>query len=251
MIAAGRGEQAEGEGAMSEGLSPQDLEKRAVGEAAATHVADGMVIGLGTGSTVKFFAEALGARIAGGLKVRALPTSEASIDLAQRYDIPLIDWSVTTSLDLCVDGADEVSPDLSMIKGGGGALLWEKIVASAAAKRIYIADSSKLVARLGAFPLPVEVVRFGHQTTAERLAEHCPDVALRATPDGPFVTDSGHFIYDCRMGAIDDPAALDRALGAIPGVVETGLFVGMVDMLIAVRDGEAATIEGPDGVWWG
>lgn len=231
-------------------MTDQDRQKQLVGEAAAAHVVDGMTLGLGTGSTVKFFAQALGARIKDGLNVRALPTSEASIDLAERYGIPLIDWSVTTRLDLCVDGADEVAPDLSMIKGGGGALLWEKIVANAAAKRIYIADASKLVTTLGAFALPVEVVRFGHQATAEKLAAHCPDLAQRRAGEEPFVTDSGNFIYDLRFGTIADAAALEAALAAIPGVVESGLFVGLVDTLIAVRDGEPAVIDGPDGVWW-
>ena len=235
---------------MSEGLSPQDREKQAVGLAACDHVQDGMTIGLGTGSTVKFFAEALGARIRDGLRVRALPTSAASIDLADLYAIPLIDWSVTTDLDLCIDGADEVAADLSMIKGGGGALLWEKIVASAATKRLYIADSSKLVGKLGAFALPVEVVRFGHQASRKALAARCPDISLRGGEDSPFVTDSGNFIYDCRFGAIDDPATLDAELGAIPGVVETGLFVGLVDHLIAVRDGQPAEIDVASGVWW-
>ncbi|MEQ8603670.1 MAG: ribose-5-phosphate isomerase RpiA [Marivibrio sp.] len=237
---------------MSADLSPQDREKQAVGAAAAAQVEDGMTLGLGTGSTVKFFAEALAARIAAeGLKIRAIPTSAASIDLAQTFDIPLVDWSVTTRLDLCVDGADEVAGDLAMIKGGGGALLWEKIVASAASRRLYIADASKLVGRLGAFALPVEVVRFGHQATAERLRTFCPDIALRGGLDDPFLTDSGHFIYDCRFGEIADPSALQDGLIKIPGVVETGLFVGMVDALIAVRDGASAQIDGPDQVWWG
>lgn len=236
---------------MSEDLSPQDREKKAVGEAAAAHVETGMTLGLGTGSTVKFFAQALGARIAAeGLKIRAIPTSAASIDLAHSFDIPLVDWSVTTRLDLCVDGADEVSGELAMIKGGGGALLWEKIVASAAARRLYIADASKLVSHLGAFPLPVEVVRFGHQATAERLRSFCPDITLRGGDADPFVTDGGHFIYDCRFGEIADPAALQTALIEIPGVVETGLFVGMVDHLIAVRDGAPMEIEAPGDVWW-
>ncbi|MBP5857811.1 ribose-5-phosphate isomerase RpiA [Marivibrio halodurans] len=232
-------------------MSEQDRQKQLVGEAAAGHVEDGMTIGLGTGSTVERFAESLGRRIAEGLSVRALPTSEASIDLAHRFDIPLIDWTVTTHLDLCIDGADEVAPDLSMIKGGGGALLWEKIVASAASRRLYIADSSKLVGALGTFPLPVEVVRFGHQATAEKLAAHCPDLARREKGGEPFVTDSGNFIYDCRFGRIDDPAALEAALGAIPGVVECGLFVGMADSLIALRDGVVVTVDGQTDVWWG
>jgi ribose 5-phosphate isomerase A len=233
-------------------MTRQDDEKRLVGERAALEVRDGMALGLGTGSTVRFFAEALGRRIREeGLRLSAIPTSRQSMDLAETNGIPLTDWSQTERLDLVVDGADEVAPDLSLIKGGGGALLFEKIVASHATRRIYIADASKLVARLGAFPLPVEVTRFGYPATARHLAALGAEVALRLENGEPFCTDDGHLLYDCRFEAIADPAELDRQLQAIPGVVDSGLFVGLVDLLIACREGEVVLLEAGSPAWWG
>jgi len=232
-------------------MTSQDDEKRLVGEKAALEVEDGMALGLGTGSTVRFFAEAVGRRIhAEGLRLSAIPTSVQSLDLAVANGIPLTDWEQTEALDLVVDGADEVAPDLSMIKGGGGALLFEKIVASHAARRIYIADTSKLVRRLGAFPLPVEVTRFGHPATARRLASLAGEVTQRLKDGEPLCTDDGHLLYDCRFGEIADPAGLERQLQAIPGVVETGLFVGVVDLLIACRSGEVVLLEAGTPAWW-
>jgi ribose 5-phosphate isomerase A len=233
-------------------MTRQDDEKRLVGERAALEVRDGMALGLGTGSTVRFFAEAVGRRIrAEGLCLSAIPTSGQSLELAEANGIPLTDWDETEQLDLVVDGADEVAPDLSLIKGGGGALLFEKIVASHAGRRIYIADASKLVARLGAFPLPVEVTPFGHPATARDLADLGAEVTLRVKDGRPLCTDDGHLLYDCRFGAIDDPAELERQLRAIPGVVDSGLFVGLVDLLIACRDGEIVLLEAGEPAWWG
>jgi ribose 5-phosphate isomerase A len=232
-------------------MTRQDEEKRLVGERAALEVRDGMALGLGTGSTVRFFAEALGRRIRDeGLSLSAIPTSGQSLDLAETNGIPLTDWSQTESLDLVVDGADEVAPDLSLIKGGGGALLFEKIVASHAARRIYIADSAKLVSRLGAFPLPVEVSRFGYPATARHLAALGAEVTLRLKDGEPFCTDDGHLLYDCRFGEIADPAALERRIQGIPGVVDSGLFVGLVDLLIACRDGDVVLLEAGSPAWW-
>jgi len=215
----------------------QDDEKRCVGEAAAEEVEDGMILGLGTGSTVKFFAKAIAARIRKGLNLRAIPTSMQSRGLAEAYGIPLVDWDGIEAIDLCVDGADEITPDLSMIKGGGGALLWEKIVASASQRRLYIMDSSKLVGELGAFPLPVEVVEFGHTHIGRILNAMAGDAQVRLSGEEPFITDSGNLIYDCHFGSIPDPADLNKRLTAIPGIVETGLFVGMANQVLTVLDG--------------
>jgi len=229
----------------------QDDEKRLVGEAAARHVEDGMTLGLGTGSTVAYFAAALGALVAGGLRVRAIPTSSQSRALAEAHGIPLTDWQAVDALDLTVDGADEVAADLSMIKGGGGALMHEKIVAAASKRRIYIADAKKLVRRLGAFALPVEVSPFGHEITARKLAESGAAVSLRLSDGELLRTSDYNLIYDCAYGEIDDPAALERDLNAIPGVVECGLFIGLVDRLIAVQDAAAVELLPGDPVWWG
>lgn len=233
------------------GAMKQDEEKRLVGEAAALEVEDGMSLGLGTGSTVRFFAEALGRRIREeGLRLKAIPTSHQSMTLAEANGIPVTNWAETDRLDLVVDGADEVAPDLSMIKGGGGALLYEKIVASHSARGLFIADSSKLVRRLGAFPLPVEVTPFGHTVTARTLETLGAAVAPRETESGILRTDDGHLLYDCRFGAIEDPARLERELAAIPGVVESGLFVALVDRLFACRDGQVVELEAGGTAWW-
>jgi ribose 5-phosphate isomerase A len=229
----------------------QDDEKRLVGEAAALEVEDGTSLGLGTGSTVRFFAEALGRRIREeGLRLKVIPTSAQSTALAEANGIPVTNWTETGRLDLVVDGADEVAPDLSMIKGGGGALLYEKIVASHSARGLYITDSSKLVRRLGAFPLPVEVTPFGHTATARSLESLGALVAPRETERGILRTDDGHLLYDCRFDAIEDPARLEREIAAIPGVVESGLFVGLADRLIACRDGRVAELAAGAAAWW-
>jgi ribose 5-phosphate isomerase A len=232
-------------------MTTQDDEKRLVGRAAVDLVRDGMTLGLGTGSTVRHFAEALAERVAEGLDIRALATSKDSQALAEQLGIPQVDWSAVDSLALCVDGADEVAADFAMTKGGGGALLWEKIVAAAAQRRVTIADSSKLVARLGAFPVPVEVCRFGHQQTARHLAALCREPTLRRRGNEPLITDSGNLIYDCRFEPIADPRDAHLALIDIPGVVESGLFVGMIDELIACRDGAIVSVTPADGAWWG
>jgi len=237
---------------MAAELSNAEAEKKAVGEAAAELVEDGMVLGLGTGSTVRWFAEAVGARIREGLTITAIPTSRKSEALAAQTGIPLTDWDRVTEIDLCVDGADEIDPAFNMIKGGGGALLWEKIVADAARRRVYIADASKLVRRLGAFPLPVEVVPFGHQHTAWRLQEICGDAELRRVGDAPFMSDSGHLIYDCPCGpVIEKPADWHNLILAVPGVVETGLFPWVAQRVITIRDGQVTTVVGAGQSWWG
>ena len=227
-------------------LTNTDAYKRAAAARAVEFVRPGMRLGLGTGSTAKYFVELIGERVRGGLDVVAVPTSEATFADAKRCGITLTTLDDTPQLDLTVDGADEIAPDLSLIKGGGGALLREKIVAAASGRMIVIADESKYVGALGRFPLPIEVVPFGVaaiQRSIEAAIKHVQkagSLAIRQAKSGhPFVTDCGHWIIDAELGRIDDPAALAHALAAVPGVVEHGLFIGLADMAI---------IGGPNGV---
>jgi ribose 5-phosphate isomerase A len=223
-----------------------DQYKRQAAEHAMALVEDGMVLGLGTGSTAAHFVDLIGQRVRQGLKVVCVPTSETTRAQAEGLAIPLTDLDRQPSLDLTIDGADEIDPQLRLIKGGGGALLREKIVAVASGRMVLIADHSKRVATLGAFPLPVEVVRFGLRATRELVETLAAEagctgrIALRLASDGePFVSDSGHHILDCAFGRIAEPEALDAALKQVPGVVENGLFLDIAD---------AAIIAGPDGV---
>jgi len=212
-----------------------------------------MRLGLGTGSTTRYFIELLGARVRDGLAVVAVPTSEMTRAAAERVGIPLSTLDETPELDLTVDGADEIAPDLTVIKGGGGALLWEKIVASASDRMIVIADDTKWVPVLGRFPLPIEVVPFGLAATRRAIeaavqAAGCPGSAfLRVTREGhPFVTDSGHHMFDASLGRIQDPKMLATALAGIPGVVEHGLFIGLVATAI-IAGAEGVRIVEVDG----
>lgn len=223
-----------------------DAQKRAVGEAAALRIEPGMRVGLGTGSTAAFFIAALGRRISQeGLRLAAaVATSRASEALAAEAGIALTDLNDAGRLDLTVDGADEVGPGLALIKGGGAALTREKLVWEASDRCLAIADAAKRVEVLGAFPLPVEVVAFGHVTTAARLraaAAHAGAPAeprLRLHGGAPLVTDNGGLIYDLPCGAIPDPVRLAQALKALTGVVEHGLFPGLADeALIGTADG--------------
>ena len=227
-------------------LTEAEKLKHAAAAKAVEFVRPGMRLGLGTGSTAKHFVALLGERVRGGLDVVGVPTSEATRVEAERHGVPLTTLDDTPALDLTVDGADEIAPDLSLIKGGGGALLREKIVASASARMIVIADDSKYVPVLGRFPLPIEVVRFGAVATRRAVeavakASGCPASALpRETREGhAFVTDEGHLILDAAFGRIPEPASLASRLAAIPGVVEHGLFIGLAHIAI---------IAGVDGV---
>lgn len=213
--------------------------------AALAHVEDGMRLGIGTGSTAEEFVRLLAERIEGGLKVTGVPTSERTAALCLKLGVRLASLDDLPELDLTIDGTDEIDPQLTLIKGGGGALLREKIVAAASARMIVIADATKRVDLLGAFPLPIEVNRFGLKATevaigrtAERLGLAGP-LKLRMRDGGPFLTDGGHFIIDASFGRIPDPRALSSALHEIPGVVEHGLFVGMAT---------AAVLAGPEGI---
>jgi ribose 5-phosphate isomerase A len=227
-------------------MSAED-EKRAAGLAAASLVEDGMVVGLGTGSTAAFFVEALGVRVAReGLKLRGVATSQATEILAAKVGIPLLDLNDAPEIDLTVDGADEIGPGLSLIKGGGAALLREKLVWEASRRCVVIADQAKRVKQLGAFPLPVEVVAFGHKTTARRLFDALAECDLGAAPrlrirDGqPVRTDSGGVIYDIACGVIPDPSLLADALKSVTGVVEHGLFLDLADEALLGIGGDKA-----------
>ncbi|QQQ18354.1 ribose-5-phosphate isomerase RpiA [Brevundimonas vitis] len=217
-----------------------DDQKRRAGEAAALHVEPGMVVGLGTGSTAAWFVKALAARDLAGL--RCVPTSEATADLARELGLTLSTLEDTPRIDLTVDGADEIGPGLALIKGGGAALLREKLVWEASSRCIVIADAAKVVPVLGAFPLPIEVVAFGHKTTGNRIADVLIDhdisqpARLRQAERGVVRTDGGNVIYDARCLAIHDPARLADDLKLITGVVEHGLFLDLADEAIVGTD---------------
>ena len=214
-----------------------DDAKLRAARAAAALLPENGVVGLGTGSTAKLFIDLVGELVRSGRKLVGVPTSNASRAQAKALGIPLLDDDGPWSIDVCVDGADEVSAGLDLIKGGGGALLREKVVNYAATTNVIIVDESKLSARLGeSWAVPVEVVRFGHAATARALSRH-GEPTLRTKDGVPFVTDAGGLIYDVRCGPIDDPAALERALDAIPGVAETGLFVRRATVVIVASAG--------------
>lgn len=207
--------------------------------AALELVQNGMVLGIGTGSTAAKFITALGEKVRSGLEVEGIPTSEASATAARAAGIELIEPDETTIIDLAIDGTDEVDPAGHLIKGGGAALLREKIIAHAAKRFVVIADDSKSVSALGAFPLPIEVEQFSFaltvRTLRETLAAHGfegADLSLRSAPEGFVITDGGNYIVDAKLGRITEPAALEQALHQIPGVVESGLFIGMADQVI-------------------
>jgi len=215
-----------------------DEQKRASGEAAAERVEDGMIVGLGTGSTAAWFVKALAAR---GLDIRGVPTSEATANLARDLGIALATLDDVKSIDLTVDGADEVGPGLSLIKGGGAALLREKLVWEASKRCVVIADAAKRVEALGKFPLPIEVVRFGHPHTGRRLADiaaefELPPPRLRMADRGVVVTDGGNVIYDMASGKIVEPSALADALKSVTGVVDHGLFLDLADEALIGTD---------------
>ena len=207
-------------------------EKQNAARTAVDQIEDGMMVGLGTGSTAAFAISYLGEKVRSGLTISAIPTSEASKKQAQSEGIPLIDFETYPSIDICIDGADEIDSELNMIKGGGGALLREKIVASSAKRYLIIIDSSKQVETLGTFPLPVEVIPFGWQAVSRKLKEMNASPELRKSDTQPFVTDEGNYILDCRFNIIPEVEQLEAELNRIPGVVENGLFVAMCDQMI-------------------
>lgn len=213
--------------------------KKAAGERATEFIEEGMVIGLGSGSTVYWALKKLGEMIEQGLNVKGIPSSLRTKEWAEEFNIPLTDFSEVQHINVAIDGADEIDPDFNMIKGGGGALLREKIVDAHADKLIIIADESKMVKGLGEFPLPIEVLPFGWQLAAEKIAEFGATPVLRKRDGGVFISDNGNYILDCAFKTISDPAQLHKALKQLLGVVETGLFIGMANVVI---------IAGTDGI---
>jgi ribose 5-phosphate isomerase A len=219
--------------------SQQQKLKRAAAARALEFVEDGMKLGLGTGTTAELFLELLAERMRAGLKITGTPTSERTAAYGRKLGIAMTELDALGSLDLVIDGADEADGNLDLIKGGGGALLREKIVAASGKRMVVIADESKLVRRLGAFPLPVEVVSFGHGSTGARISAAAKNLGyanlsprLRLKDGEAFRTDNGNLIYDCAFGAILDVPALAASLSAIVGVVEHGLFVNMASALV-------------------
>jgi len=225
-------------------MTPAELKTLAAAEA-LRHVEPGMRLGIGTGSTAEAFVRLLAERVADGLSIVGVPTSERTAALCRELSVPLSTLDDTPELDLTIDGADEIDPDLSLIKGGGGALLREKIVAAASSRMLVIADASKLVPVLGGFPLPIEVNSFGLRATELAVAGIAAElglpsrIALPLAGEKPFVTDGGHLILDASFGRIPDPRALSEALFSIPGVVEHGLFLGLAAL---------AVVAGPESV---
>jgi len=221
-----------------------DQEKEAAARASLRFIQEGQVVGLGTGSTAAYFIKLLGEQVKQGMRIRGIPTSDRSRDLAMSLGIPLTTLDECQDIAVTVDGADEVDPQLRLIKGGGAALLREKIVAAASARVIVIADQSKVVETLGAFPLPIEINPFGQvatQIAIEKLAARSGlsgDLTMRSSGDGAFMTDGGHLILDASFGRIPDAEALARELNTIPGVVEHGLFINLASLAI---------IAGPEG----
>ena len=222
----------------SNDLKTGDLEKEAAARASLRFVRDGNIVGLGTGSTAAYAVRFLGGRVRAGLKIRGIPTSVQTKELATSVGIPLTTLDEFQQIDVTIDGADEFDPNLQLIKGGGGALLREKIIASASRQLVIIADSSKQVAVLGKFPLPVEVIPFAQPLVAKRIAALGATVKLRPDANGnPFATDEGHHILDCSFGQIPDPPALARTLSDMPGIVEHGLFIDLATVVLMAKGG--------------
>lgn len=228
-------------------------EKELAGRAAAQLVHDGDVVGLGTGSTAYFAVLALGERVKAGMKIVGIPTSNATAELAKKVGIALTTFDDHPSIDITIDGADELDPHLNLIKGGGGALLREKVVAAASKKVVIVADSAKTVPVLGKFPLPIEIVAFARAVVENKIKSLGATVKLRTKPDvagkpggAIYLTDNGNPILDCHFGQIPDPAPLARTLSDTPGIVEHGLFIGLAgEALIGTKDGVETMTSNP------
>jgi ribose 5-phosphate isomerase A len=223
--------------------SIRDAEKHVAARTAVQLIESGSVVGLGSGSTATCAIQFLAERVRSGLKIVGIPTSQNTKNLAEQLGIPLTTLEENPIIDIDIDGADEIDPQLNLIKGGGGALLREKVIASASKRFIVVAESVKLVPHLGKFPLPVEVISFAEPLIKRRIEALGAQVSLRQYAYGnPYVTDEGHHIFDCNFGEIADPAALNAKLHAIPGVVEHGLFIGMAEMAFVGKDGDVVQV---------
>ena len=218
--------------------------KKAAGEKAAAFVESGMKVGLGTGSTAYWAIRKIGERVAEGLDIQAVATSVDSENLARQWHIPLVHFADIDHLDLDIDGADEVDENYQLIKGGGGALLREKMIATHSKRMVVVVDNAKLVVRLGQFPLPVEVVPFAIEWSTAALKTHCSQLSLRTKNNQPYLTDNGNCILDCHFDRIGDAALLEQTLNQIPGVVENGLFVGLCDtVVVGYADGHTEILQ--------
>ncbi len=225
-------------------MTTTNTEKAAAARKSLEYVKDGMIVGLGSGSTATFVIQFLGELVQQGLKIRGIPTSRASAELAQSLNIPLTTFDQVHSTDVTIDGADEIAAGLALIKGGGGALLREKIVAASSKRLVIVADEQKLVERLGRFPLPVEVIPFAAAPIKSKLQHMGANPVLRTQKDGsPYITDEGNYIFDCHYGVIADPPAVAHAIKSMTGVVEHGLFLGLASVAIVAGPGGARTIE--------
>ncbi|SEN29526.1 ribose-5-phosphate isomerase [Mesobacillus persicus] len=213
-----------------------DLNKKAAGEKAVEFIKDGMVLGLGSGSTVYWTLKKLGELVEQGLNVKGIPSSKRTEGWAKDFNIPLTDFSQVQSMDLAIDGADEIDKDFNLTKGGGGSLVREKIVDANSQKLIIVADQSKLVSQLGKFPLPVEVLPFGWEVTARKISEMGATPVLREREGSVFVSNNGNYILDCDFNLIADPGLLHKELKQLLGVVETGLFINITDTIIISGD---------------
>jgi ribose 5-phosphate isomerase A len=226
----------------------KDEEKQAAARASLRFVSEGDIVGLGSGSTATYAVRFLGERVRDGLQIRGVPTSTTTEKLATSSGIRLTTLNEVPEVDVTIDGADEFDPQLNLIKGGGGNLLREKIVASASNLLVIIADSSKQVPTLGKFPLPVEVIPFAQALIKRKIEALGAKVNVRQSADGkPFVTDEGHHLLDCSFGQIRDPAALARRLETMPGVVEHGLFLGMANVVLLAKGSEVQELRRPSG----
>ncbi|PRX18165.1 ribose-5-phosphate isomerase [Orenia metallireducens] len=217
--------------------------KQVAGEKAASYIKDGMIVGLGTGSTAYYFTKKIGELVKEGLKVKCIPTSKDTKKLAKEWNIPLTELAQVDHIDVTVDGADEVDPDFNLIKGGGGALLREKIIAYASKKLIIVVDKTKMVEILGKFPLPVEVTTFAWENTLSQIERLGCKATLRRSADQPFITDNDNYILDCQFDKIENPAELNSKLNQIPGVVENGLFIDMADLVVVGKDTTVEIVE--------
>ena len=230
--------------AQSDSKTVRDAEKQAAAHAAVQFVESGNVVGLGSGSTATFATQFLAERVRSGLKILGIPTSKATRQLAEQLGIPLTTLDKNPVIDIDIDGADEIDPQLNLIKGGGGAMLREKVIASASKRFVVVAESVKLVPHLGKFPLPVEVISFAEALVKRRIEALGAQVTLRKQKDGGvYVTDEGHHIFDCNFGQIDDPPALNARLHEIPGVVEHGLFIGLAETAFVGKDGGVVQVK--------
>ena len=226
-------------------LLKQEEMKKLAAEKAVEYVKDGMILGLGTGSTVEYMLKRLERELHEGLKIKGIPTSMHTRKLAKEYKIPLTSLEENPEIDLTIDGADEVDSELNLIKGGGGALAREKIIAHNSKKEIIIIDDSKIVKALGIdFDLPIEVLKYGWTSTKKSIEEFfgC-EVDLRKILDDPYITDNGNYILDCAFERIEEPEEMERDINNIPGVVENGLFVGLVDEVIVGSKQGIMTLE--------